>query len=72
MINGSIQEEDIIIQIQIFMHPTLEHTITYTRQIITEEIEWQQSGTLTPHIIQGADHANKIDKETQLLNDTLD
>ena len=39
MINGSIQEEDIITQIQIFMHTTLEHTITYTKQIITEEIE---------------------------------
>ena len=74
MIKGSIQEEDITI-VNIYA-PTIGAP-QYIRQILTDikgEIDSNTIivGDLTAHSHQCTDHQNKINKETQVLNDTLD
>ena len=73
MIKGSIQEEDITI-VNIYA-PNIGAP-QYIRQTLTDikgEIDSNTVivGTLTPHSHQWTDHQNKINKETQVLNDTL-
>ena len=74
MIKGSIQEEDITI-VNIYA-PNIGAP-QYIRQILTDikgEIDSNTIivGDLTAHSHQCTDHQNKINKETQVLNDTLD
>ena len=74
MIKGSIQEEDITI-VNIYAPNT--RAPQYIRQTligIKGEIDSNTiiAGVLTPHSHQWTDHQNKINKETQVLTDTLD
>ena len=74
MIKGSIQGEDITI---VNIYGTNIGAPKYIRQTVTGikgEIDSNRIivGVLTPHSHQWTDHQNKINKETQVLNDTLD
>ena len=74
MIKGSIPEEDITI-VNIYA-PNIGAP-QYIRQTLTDikgEIDSNTItvGDFTPHSHQWTDHQNKINKETQVLNDTLD
>ena len=74
MIKGSVQEEDIAI-VNIYA-PNIGAP-QYIRQTLTDikgEINSNTivAGDFTTHSRQWADHQNKINKETQVLNDTLD
>ena len=72
MIKGSIQEEDITI-VNICA-PNIGAP-QYIRQTQTQKEKLtvtQQQEILTLHSHQWTDHQNKINKETQVLNDTLD
>ena len=74
MIKGSIQEEDITI-VNIYA-PNIEAP-QYIRQTLTDikrEIDCNTIivGDFNTQSHQWTDHQNKINKETQVLNDTLD
>ena len=72
MIKGSVQEEDITI-VNICA-PNIGAP-QYIRQTQTQKEKLtvtQQQEILTLHSHQWTDHQNKINKETQVLNDTLD
>jgi len=73
MIKGSIQGEDITI---VNIYGTNIGAPKYIRQTVTGikgEIDSNRIivGVLTPHSHQWTDHQNKINKETQVLTDTL-
>ena len=73
MVKGSIQEEDITI-VNIYA-PNIGAP-QYIRQTLTDIKGETDSNTITggftPHSHQWTDHQKKINKETQVLNDTLD
>ena len=74
MVKGSIQEEDRTV-VNIYA-PNIGAP-QYIRQTLTDikgEIDSNTItvGDFTPHSHQWTDHQNKINKETQVLNDTLD
>ena len=74
MIKGSIHEEDITI-VNIYAHNT--GAPQYIRQTLIDIKGEIDSNTIavgdsTPHSHQWTDHQNKINKETQVLNNTLD
>ena len=74
MVKGSIQEKDLAI-VNIY-EPNIGAP-QYIRQTLTDIKGETDSNTITvgdftPHSHQWTDHQNKINKETQVLNDTLD
>ena len=73
MIKGSIQEEDITIR---NIYAANIGAPQYIRQTLTDIKGETDSNTITggftPHSHQWTDHQKKINKETQVLNDTLD
>ena len=75
IIKRSIQEED---KTSVNIYAPNIGAPQYIRQTPTDikgeflTVKQKQQETLTPHSHQWTDHQNKINKETQILNDTLD
>ena len=74
MIKGPIQDEDITIVNYYALNLGAPQYIRQTLTDIKGEIDSNTItvGDFTPHSHQWTDHQNKINKETQVLNDTLD
>ena len=74
MIKGSTQEEDITTVNIYALNIGTPQYIIQTLTDIKGEIDSNTItvGDFTPHSHQWTDHQNKINKETQVLNDTLD
>ena len=72
MIKGSIQEEDITIVNIYASNIGAPQSIRQTQTQKEKLTVTQQQEILTLHSHQWTDHQNKINKETQVLNDALD